>query len=226
MATQSNDDGATVGDVTSTMSEETGTLREAGDPLANWPYPPDGGWTADDLDNLPQEGPNGELDFFKHVELVDGALIFMSPQKRFHDVVIRRLASAFEAQAPENLAVATQMDITLGVRQRPCPDVLLIDAALNHDHDRTSYAPVEVCLVVEVVSPESKLRDREVKPLRYAGAGITHFWRIEDEAGKPVVYVYELDPATHTYVPTGIHHGRLSVEVPFPIEIDLADLLS
>ncbi|WP_433251611.1 Uma2 family endonuclease [Streptosporangium sp. CA-135522] len=212
--------------MTSTISEETGTLSEVGDLLDNWPYPPGRGWTADDLDRLPDEGPNGELDFFKHVELVDGALIFMSPQKRFHDVVIRRLASSFEAQAPERLAVATQMDVTLGVRQRPCPDVLLIDAALNHDHDRTSYVPEEVHLVVEVVSPESKLRDREVKPRRYAGAGIAHFWRIEEEAGKPVVYVYELDPATCVYVPTGIHHGRLSVEVPFPIEIDLADLLS
>ncbi|MFJ2030358.1 Uma2 family endonuclease [Streptosporangium sp. NPDC087985] len=226
MTTQSDGDDATVDDVTSTVSEETGTARATGDPLANWPYPPEGGWTADDLDDLPQEGPNGELDFFKHVELVDGALIFMSPQKRFHDVVIRRLASAFESQAPGSLAVATQMDITLGARQRPCPDVLLIDAALDHEHDRTSYTPDEVHLVVEVVSPESKLRDREVKPLRYAGAGITHFWRIEEEGGKPIVYVYELDPATHAYVPTGIHHGRLSVQVPFPIEIDLADLLS
>ncbi|MER5422505.1 Uma2 family endonuclease [Streptosporangium roseum] len=226
MTTHGDDDGATVDDVTSTISEEAGTLRKNGGLLTNWPYPPSGGWAADDLDRLPEEGPNGELDFFKHVELVDGALIFMSPQKRFHDVVIRRLASSFEAQAPERLAVATQMDVTLGVRQRPCPDVLLIDATLDHDHDRTSYTPEEVHLVVEVVSPESKLRDREVKPPRYAAAGIAHFWRIEEEGGKPVVYVYELDPATRAYVPTGIHHGRLSLEVPFPFEIDLADLLS
>ncbi|MFI7533505.1 Uma2 family endonuclease [Streptosporangium sp. NPDC049376] len=212
-------------DVTSTLSEETSATREVGELLANWPYPPPGGWTADDLDRLPQEGPHGEPDFFKHVELVDGALIFMSPQKRFHDVVIRRLANSLEAQAPEHLAVATQMDVVLGVRQRPCPDVLLIDAALDREHDRTAYVPEEVHLVVEVVSPESEFRDREVKPRRYAAAGITHFWRVEAENGVPAVYVYELDSATRAYVPTGIHRDKLSVQVPFPATIDLTALL-
>lgn len=226
MTTYGDGNDATVNDVTSTMGVETSTPRESADPLANWPYPPPDGWTADDLDRLPQDGPNGEPDFFKHVELVDGALIFMSPQKRFHDVVIRRLANGFEAQVPKHLAVATQMDIVLGPRQRPCPDLLLIDAALDHDHNRTSYAPEEVHLVVEVVSPESRLRDREVKPGRYAGAGIAHFWRIEEENGKPVVYVYELDPATRAYVSTGIHHDKLSIQVPFPIEMDLTSLLN
>jgi hypothetical protein len=38
------------------------------------------------------------------------------------------------------------------------------------------------------------------------------------------VYVYELDPATRAYAVTGIHHGRLSVPVPFAIEIDLCTL--
>ncbi|WP_271220209.1 Uma2 family endonuclease [Streptosporangium carneum] len=211
--------------MTSTMSEETSTLREAGDPLANWPYPPPGGWTADDLDRLPQEGPHGEPDFFKHVELVDGALIFTSPQKRFHDVMIRRLASSFEDQVPDHLAVATQMDVVLGPRQRPCPDVLLIDAALDQEHDRTSYTPGEVHLIVEVVSPESEFRDREVKPGRYAEAGIPNFWRVEAENGKPVLYIYELDPATHLYVPTGIYHDKISLQTPFPIDLDLGGLL-
>lgn len=225
MTTNGDGNDATVDDVTSTLSERAGTPRDAGDPLADWPYPPPGGWTADDLDRLPREGPNGEPDFFKHVELVDGALIFMSPQKRFHDVVIRRLANAFEEQAPGHLTVAAQMDVLIGPRQRPCPDVLLIDAALAHEHDRTSSTPGEVHLVVEVVSPESTFRDRELKPRRYAEAGIAHFWRVEEEDRRPVVYVYELDPATRIYVPTGIYHDKLSVRIPFPVELDLTGLL-
>jgi hypothetical protein len=48
--------------------------------LDSWPYPPPGGWTADDLDQLGLEGPNGEPDFFKRVELIDGVLMFMSPR--------------------------------------------------------------------------------------------------------------------------------------------------
>lgn len=80
-------------------------------------------------------------------------------------------------------------------------------------------------LVVEVVSPDSEERDRERKPQLYAKAGITHFWRVEDASGgKVVVYVYELDPATHTYVVTGIHHERLTLTVPFDIDIDLTEI--
>lgn len=79
-------------------------------------------------------------------------------------------------------------------------------------------------LVIEVVSPESEARDRKLKPARYAEAGIPHLWRVEEHDGGAVVYVYELDPATRTYTPTGIHHGKLDVPVPFPINIDLDGL--
>ena len=72
-----------------------------------------------------------------------------------------------------------------------------------------------------VVSPDSCVRDRVRKPLLYAEAGFRVFWRMESENGRPVVYSYELDPATKTYVPTGIHRGRLIASWPFPIDIDL-----
>ncbi|MFB9722373.1 Uma2 family endonuclease [Planobispora longispora] len=211
--------------MTSTMSETTDTRRDADSLLANWPYPPPGGWTADDLDLLPPDGPNGEPDFFKRVELLDGALIFMSPQRRIHERLIRGLTNYLDAQAPEHLAAVSQMDIKINKVQRPSPDILVIDTEVADD-DRTSYDPAEVHLVVEVVSPESKFRDRKIKPLRYASAGIKHFWRIGTENGGPIVYVYELDPASQTYVPSGIHHGELSLEVPFSIKLDLNDLLT
>lgn len=92
------------------------------------------------------------------------------------------------------------------------------------DGDRTFYLPAEVRLAVEVVSPESEERDRKNKPPRYAEAGIPHFWRVEESDGEPVVYVYELDPATRAYAITGIHHGKLGVTVPFAIDIDLGAL--
>ncbi|WP_242676250.1 Uma2 family endonuclease [Streptosporangium minutum] len=192
--------------------------------LDYWPSPPPWGWTADDLDRLPAEGPNGEPDFFKHVELIDGALVFVSPQKRFHQRMIRRLTEALDAQAPEHLSSVDQMDVKLGPRMRPCPDIVIINTVAAVDDDRTFYTPDEVHLVVEIVSPESEDRDRKTKPFRYAEAGIAHFWRVESNDGSPVVHVYELDPATGAYSLTGIHHGRLTVPVPFPIDVDLDKL--
>jgi len=81
-----------------------------------------------------------------------------------------------------------------------------------------------VRLAIEVVSPESEDRDRLLKPVRCAQAGIPHFWRVEESDGQPVVYVYELDPASMAYAITGIHHAKLALTVPFAIDIDLANL--
>lgn len=192
--------------------------------LDYWPSPPPWGWAADDLDCLPSAGPNGEPDFFKHVELIDGALVFKSPQRRFHERVISAFRTVLNGQCPDRLVAVTQMDVKLGKRQRPCPDVLVVAAEAADDPDRTYYLPEEVSLAIEVVSPDSEERDRFTKPLRYAQAGIPHYWRVEENGGLPVVYVYELDPASKAYAVTGIHHARLAVSVPFPLAIDLENL--
>lgn len=68
------------------------------------------------------------------------------------------------------------------------------------------------------------MRDRHRKPQLYAEAGIPHFWRVEFVDDRPTVYVYELDPATKSYVPMGIHHDRLKVSVPYEIDIDLTEI--
>jgi Uma2 family endonuclease len=78
-----------------------------------------------------------------------------------------------------------------------------------------------VHLVVEVVSEESRDRDRTTKPGKYSSAGIRHFWRVEPEDDQPVAYTFELKPAVKAYVPTGIHRGRLRTNIGFPVDIDL-----
>ncbi|MFG1701160.1 Uma2 family endonuclease [Nonomuraea sp. NPDC049309] len=86
----------------------------------------------------------------------------------------------------------------------------------------TYYDAKDVVLAVEVVSPESVTRDRERKPQLYAQAGIPHFWRVEENSGKPIVYVYELDPALRSYARMGVHRDRLKVTAPFDLDADLA----
>jgi Uma2 family endonuclease len=190
-----------------------------------WPYVPADGWTAADLDRLSPDGPGGALDALKHIELIDGELIIMSPQTRFHMLVVDGLTFELRQQSPEGLTAAREMDIVLGERQRPCPDVSVVTKAAGADLDRTYYLPDDVTMVVEVVSKSSEIRDRETKPRRYAQAGIKHYWRVESSDGQPVVYVYELDPATESYALTGIFHDRLKTTVPFPVDIDLGALI-
>ena len=188
------------------------------EPLPAWAIPPRGGFTADDLDRIPELPP--------HTELVDQSLVFAGPQKYFHSLAVDLLTTSLRLMAPETLRVCREMSVVLGPRNRPEPDITVLRAeAVTEEADETGYEAADVTLVVEVVSPESEERDRKRKPQLYAEAGILHFWRVEKGEGRrPVVYVYELDPATRTYVPTGIHHDRLKVSVPFTADIDLTEI--
>ncbi|TLS44527.1 Uma2 family endonuclease [Streptomyces montanus] len=174
------------------------------------------GWTADDLDRIPGLPP--------HTELIDGSLVFRSPQTRFHSRTMRLLDNVLLEQAPEHLDVIREMTVKLDAKNRPEPDVLVFPLEANTGPGQTWYKPEDIVLAVEVVSADSRERDREVKPRKYAAAGVPHFWRVEqdEDKGLPVVYVYELDPATKSYGLTGIFHDRLKVATPFDIEIDLS----
>ncbi|MFE5871997.1 Uma2 family endonuclease [Streptomyces roseifaciens] len=184
--------------------------------LPDWMRPPRlEGWFAEDLDRLP-EAP-------RHTELIDGALVFrLSPQRSRHGRLVTMLTVALMKQAPADVAIGREMTIKLDERNRPEPDLLVTTA--DFDGDRTWFAPDEVRLVIEVVSPESAHRDHTVKLRKYAEAGIPHYWCIEDEDGAPVVHVYELDEPTRAYAPTGIFRGSLRSPVPFEITLDLDKL--
>jgi Uma2 family endonuclease len=179
----------------------------------DWMRPPrEEGWFAEDLDRL-TEAP-------RHTELIDGALVFVaSPRRWWHGELVDLLKGALKQQAPEGVLVGREMTIRLDARNRPEPDVLVVTAL--YDRDRTWFAPEEVRLVIEVVSPESAHRDRTVKLHKYAQARIPHYWCVEDEDGAPAVHVYELDRPTGAYAPAGIFRGTLERSVPFGIVLDL-----
>ncbi|SOD64698.1 Putative restriction endonuclease [Streptomyces zhaozhouensis] len=182
-------------------------------PTYQWPRPPQDGYVADDLDRLPNLPP--------HTELIDGSLVIVSPQTLFHLLTVELLTGQLTRATPDGLRVLREMTVTLGTKDRPEPDVMVVRAEGVSGLSQTSFAPEHVVLAVEVVSAESRARDRETKPRKYAAAGIPHFWRVEPENDRPVVFVHELEPATGVYVPTGIHREQLKLTVPFPLDIDL-----
>jgi Uma2 family endonuclease len=186
--------------------------------LPDWMRPPRAeGWFAEDLDHLP-EAP-------RHTELIDGALVFMmSPQRRWHGRIVTALTNELTKQAPAGIEIDREMTIRLDRVNRPEADV--VATTVPSPDDPTWFAPEDVLLAVEVVSPESAHRDRHVKRLKYAAAGIAHYWIVEEEAdATPVVHVYELDTPTKAYVPAGIFRGTLERPVPFPIALGLDSLL-
>ncbi|WP_232838690.1 Uma2 family endonuclease [Streptomyces geranii] len=177
--------------------------------------PPPDGWAADDLDRIP--------DLPRHTELLDGSLVFMSPQTRFHARALRLLERSLLDQAPGALDVVSRMTVKLDPRNRLEPDIAVVPETANTGPHQTWYEAADTLLAIEVVAADTLERDREAKPRKYAAAGVVHFWRVEQDGDKglPVVYVYELDPATKAYGLTGIFHDRLKVSAPFDIDIDL-----
>ncbi len=191
---------------------ENGAVADERDFVPLW-LTPQGGFVATDLDDLPDLPP--------HAELIDGGLVLMSPQRRFHSRAVDLLGSGLRRSCPEDLDVAREMSVILAERQRPEPDLSVVRRSAVGDGSETWYPAEAVVMAVEVVSPDSQIRDRERKPQLYAAAGIQHYWRIEEEQNEPVAYVYELDPETKGYRHTGVHHGRLKLTAPFDLDIDL-----
>ncbi|MEV6754725.1 Uma2 family endonuclease [Streptomyces sp. NPDC051214] len=181
-----------------------------------WPVPPQDGYTVDDLFTLPGLPP--------HTELIDGSLVFVSPQRDFHSIMIDLLVAGLRRTVPGSLKVRREMTVVLDPRNGPEPDVSLVRAEAVTGMEQTRFAAADVLLAIEVVSPDSEARDRDTKPHKYAAAGIPNFWLVEmtDANQHPVARVYELDPLSKTYALTGIHHDRIKSSVPYDIDVDIS----
>lgn len=170
--------------------------------------PPARGWTTDDLDELPEDG--------RRRELIDGVLIVSPSPTHFHQTLSARLVVALEASCPPELYVTQAVEVRINRRRSLIPDVLVTSAeAATRSSSR--FAPHEVVLAIEVVSPGSVTLDRFAKPALYAEAGIPFYWRIET-IEEIEVRTYRLDPAVPAYVEDGVFTSMIDVPHPWPIK--------
>ncbi|MBF6332603.1 Uma2 family endonuclease [Nocardia transvalensis] len=182
--------------------------------VPQWLIPPAGGFTVEHflrLRGLP-----------KRTELIDGSLIFVAPQDKWHSRVVTLFEEELDSQAPEHLRADWSMAVRLGERQMPVPDVVVVtEEAYLRDEPTSYYHAEDVMVIVEAVSPDSEDRDRDTKPAKYAKAGIPHYWRIERSHADAVVHTFELMPGSDRYAPSGIFRDRLYLLDPFEVDIDL-----
>ncbi|WP_458687375.1 Uma2 family endonuclease [Nocardia tengchongensis] len=156
-------------------------------------------------------------------ELEDGVAVMMASATRWHNRVQRHLANAMEAVCPPHLSVEVEQAIEISDDFAPVPDILVIDmdAALP---EANVYPKSAVHLAVEIVSPGTRRKDRMIRPMDYARAGIPYFWRIESEDFEPTVYTFRLDETTGQYSPVDVHRKLLRTTEPFDMEIELTGL--
>lgn len=131
-----------------------------------------------------------------HSEWVDGeAIVFVSPT-RMHQRIIRfltRLLSDFAEEFVLGEVVVSPFEMKLrDGRSYREPDLLFVrsDRLDAMDEDRLN-GPAD--LAVEVISPDSVMRDWEEKRLEYEAAGVTEYWVIDPRRGRERTSVYALD---------------------------------
>jgi len=114
------------------------------------------------------------------IELLDGEIVLMPPQKSRHATAItllqRELALAFVSQAA---TVRVQLPLALSPDSEPEPDIAVV-AGVPRDY-RDAH-PQSALLIVEV-SDATRAYDRGRKLAAYARAGIPEYWLLDVAAG-------------------------------------------
>jgi Uma2 family endonuclease len=111
------------------------------------------------------------------VELIDGMLIVQSQPDSRHQKIAARLTRELERLLPDHLEALSSVNVRLGPDRVVGPDVVVTrDLSEPKFHEATS-----VLLVIEVVSPSSRRRDRVDKPSLYAEAKIPWYLIVERE---------------------------------------------
>lgn len=107
----------------------------------------------------------------ERLELLEGVIVEMSPQRPRHAEAIRRLCDPrFAAVGPEYV-VQSQLPLTLGPDAEPEPDVAVVR---RRDHGYADRHPTAAFLVFEVAF-DSLRKDRVAKAAIYARAGIPEY---------------------------------------------------
>ncbi|MFE3825856.1 Uma2 family endonuclease [Streptomyces sp. NPDC059092] len=129
------------------------------------------------------------------VEIVEGN-IFMSPQRRVHWEIIRRIVRALEDKFGMDVVVMSDVRIDFpGHLNGFCPDVakLADDASQGADG---RWDPEDVEFIAEVISKGTAVNDYGAKKTTYATAGIPVYLIADPYTGRCRVYT---DPKDDEY---------------------------
>jgi Uma2 family endonuclease len=109
------------------------------------------------------------------VELIEGEILTMSPQKSAHATGVQLAGDALRAAFGRGFVVRTQLPLALGVDSEPEPDVAVVAGS---PRDFRAAHPATALLVVEVAEASLDF-DRAVKRALYAGAALAEYWIVD-----------------------------------------------
>jgi len=127
-------------------------------------------------------------------EWVDGEVVMVTPASDRHQDLVRFLIQVLgtyvEAKALGVVRPAPFQMYLPELRRGREPDLMFI-ASDHLDRLKDRYLEGPADLVVEIVSPESRLRDRGEKYAEYELAGVPEYWLIDPELKRADFYVLD-----------------------------------
>ncbi|MDT5037688.1 MAG: hypothetical protein QOE03_2873 [Micromonosporaceae bacterium] len=167
-------------------------------------------YTLDDILTVPDDAPR--------VELVDGVMVVVPSPTFGHQNISFLLCAWFRAHCPPHLIASIALGVAVGANNTCEPDVMVHSAETALD--KHFLMPGDVTIVVEIVSPSTRRRDRIDKPAVYADAGIPYFWRVEQDPVR--IHAYRLNGGRYTEQAAST--DELVVDKPFPIRLPIREI--
>ena len=136
------------------------------------------------------------------VELIDGEIVTVTPQKSRHATAVCLAETALRQAFGEHVNVRTQLPLALDPTSEPEPDVAVVAGS---PRDYRDAHPSTALLIVEVADA-SLLFDRTTKASLYARARIPEYWLLN--LVDAVIEAHR-DPQLSTDTPTGWRYAAV-----------------
>ena len=134
----------------------------------------------DDYARLPDDG--------KRYELLDGEVFVTPAPSTAHQRAARRIFRHLDAYFADRAEIFwAPTDVILGPHDVLQPDLVVVDEPTAISERGIERAPL---LVVEILSPATRRRDRTLKVERYTDLGVRHAWVVDHE--RPAIECFRL----------------------------------
>lgn len=174
-------------------------------------------WTVDEYHRMIEAGILTTED---KVELLEGRIIQVSPQRPPHAAITQRIDRYLQNLLRGQADIRVQLPITLATSE-PEPDIALV-RTVPGDYGDHHPAPTEILLLIEVAHT-TFVTDREEKAPIYARANIAEYWILDIIARQ--VYIFR-NPSNGGYQSeTVLNQDAALAPLAFPeIEISFSQL--
>jgi len=173
-------------------------------------------WTWEDLWSIPDDG--------NLYEIIDGELYVMAPPIPVHQEISKRVFREFDRVAELGKlgqVYFAPIGVKLSERDIVEPDIIFIA------RDRLSIIREKMVdgapdIVLEILSPSTRLKDLNLRATLYARSGVREYWQI-DPRHRSVVVLFLADGA---YVPTSADGGFARSKVLPGVSISIEGLFT